>query len=145
MKTELNLDMKEIIDLILEFYTGRQGIWTYMVDERLDVKLLLNAGLLKLDDIYDDKYVLNDAGLDFFHEEIKNIMNDFIKYVKYKDWECFEKEGTEYFTEKYSVDKETGSEIFEYVSLNMAYYGFVCSKIHQNDRGIGFHFEPKKE
>ena len=76
------LSLKEVMDLILNFYIDPCGYLENEVDSHPEIIEFIAEGYAVLKE---ERYKLSEAGEDFLHKYIKTISEKFIQYIRERD------------------------------------------------------------
>lgn len=138
---ELNFTQREAIQLILGFRMPPAGYWKDTPIDEPEVLRFIEAGCTSLDKESQEKYLLNDKGAEALHPYIKQISEDFIRFVGGKGFECYDTDGVKWFSEKYSLDNDTAEDLFDYITFNLETYGYKRFQFCRREIGKGYYFK----
>lgn len=131
--------MKEVINLILNFYTFKMGYWEEEIKEYPEACKFIRAGLTKMDDEYGDLYKMNSDGEELLHSYIKEISEQFIIFLCKNGLEVSEEEAATWFMDTYILDDiELAKDICYYICTNLYNYGYKTYKVYSSKKGTGY-------
>ena len=124
------LSLKEVIDLILNFYIDPCGYLGNEVDSHPEIIEFIAEGYAVLKE---ERFKLSEAGEDFLHKYIETISEKFIKYIRERNYRLSFVEIASWFCEEYNLEsKEDGEEIASYICANLHNYGYGYGKIYNS-------------
>lgn len=127
--------MNEAVELILNFYYEPLGYWEHEIKDCPEAQKFISAGYTCIDEKYDDLYTLNKKGENLLHEYIKEISQDFIKFMCNKGLICDKDAAINWFNETYKLnDIKLSDEIYCYICRNLYHYGFKATHFRKKGK-----------
>ncbi len=122
---------KEAIEFILLFYTFTSCCNEDDLEQIDGIKKFIELGFAEKDKVHDSIYVLSKDGEKLLHEYIKNISEEFIKYMKTKNFKVIYTETSNWFKEKFGLETDDdGEDISIFICENLHNYGYVAQKVY---------------
>lgn len=117
--------MSEAINIIIHFFFYGEGFWLDEIEEYPEIKRFIEAGYTYADEQYEDLIKITDEGKTVMKSYIKDISEQYIKFMLTKGKECSLDNIITWFRDKYVLtDKDVAEEISDYINTNLHNYGY---------------------
>lgn len=129
----MDLTIQEKVELILSFYTWH-GYLKENINEFPEAERFVDYDFAYLDE-NTDTYKMNERGEAFLHEEIKQISQTFISFMKSNGYAVSYEKVKKWFLDTYKLDGDTGEELMKYICKNLSTYGYTANWSHSSKFG----------